>query len=176
MASSNLALLQRTVNRYASKAGFAPIAADGGMGPATENAVRRALGHAADPGFFSEDSLSDGVKGIAQGFLDMISRSSSPQTVIMQKNVDINTVLTRAANDLGLPAVVAAPSGGGVPVNPSTLNAVAPSAASAKAAAAGAGKGIFDAITSMPMPMKLALAGITLGIGYFAFFDKKRKR
>lgn len=172
MASSNLAALQRTANRYASKAGFAPIAADGGMGVNTENAVRKALAWAGEPGFFTQMFADDSMVGAARGLTDEINSSSSPQTVIMQRNVDINTVLSTLAQQYGLPAA-AAPTGSAMPLNPVTMNAGSSPTLPGAAGAAGSILGVFG---SMPTPMKVALAGIAVGIGYFAFSTPKRRK
>lgn len=112
MASSNLMALQATTNRLASTASFAPICADGGMGNATESAVTKALEFVGNNGalpfvgsMLGTASVSEGTKGVALGFSDMLKQAGTglpAQTVIMQRNQDINLVLGAAADELGL--------------------------------------------------------------------------
>jgi hypothetical protein len=94
MASANLAKLQATVNRYASAAGFAPIAVDGGMGSNTIAATQRAL-------VFAANEVESGAAPRLPDF-EHAMRQSDSASFIMTNVVDLNTELTKGADNLGL--------------------------------------------------------------------------
>jgi hypothetical protein len=179
MASTNLAALQATTNRFADKVGFAPIPADGGMGQLTINAVMKTLAWVGDGGGVFDFGLSDGTRGVAAGFAQMLSAAGAGvATILMQKNVDINTTLMAAASELGLaatPKPVVSSGGGGGGVVPRAPTGVVPSSGLPGLPGGGGAGSIVGAFTSMPLPVKLAMGGIVIGIGYFLFFDTKRR-
>lgn len=160
--SANAAVrsLQAVVNRFSEVGGFSPVAVDGGMGGSTENATQNALVIASGQGFGEE---------LLTGFNAAFSTGAG-QSFIMQHVFDITTTLVAVANSMGLPAEI----------KPSPITTLVSSVTNAitggpKLPGAAAGS-VVDIVKNMPTPMKLALAGITAGIGYFAFFDKPKRR
>ena len=185
MGSTNLAALQATTNRFAAFAGFSPIAADGGMGPQTINAVSKALSFVGNFGIANAlvgavtgiGGPSEGTKGVALGFADML-KSGDPATTIMQRNVDMNLVLTTAAAEMGIKAasaptapIVGGGGGGGIFVNPNTGNAQLPTPPATQGFIAGLALKLGMSTTQVVLFM--AMAG---GIGVIAYKRATGKR
>ena len=103
MASENLAKLQATVNRFASKADFSQLTIDGGMGPKTANAIITTLAWVAANIQAETDTAGALVVKLAAG------DGTPDQTAIMQNVVGINTYLWGVAdvNQLAPAATVA---------------------------------------------------------------------
>lgn len=177
MASANLIALQKTLNRFSGKAGFTPIVPDGGMGILTASATNKAIGFVASGGGVFDFGLSDSSKSAASSIQDgiagaVLQSESALETFIMQQNVLINTVLTQAASELGLPAAVvpAAPNtlvgGGGGPLTSLDLGAKA-----GAAPGAGGQGSVIDTIgaklglSSTQTLLFLAMLG---GVGFLA--------
>lgn len=96
MASVNLANLQATINRYADKADFSPIAIDGGMGPKTIEALRASLRSVGNDAFFQR----------ARDWTDALDGASADDvraSAIMQGLADLNQLLAANADAAELP-------------------------------------------------------------------------
>ena len=166
MASANLAKLQATVNRFAKLGGFSQIAIDGGMGSQTENAVTKALQAAVSAsGGIGDDQLAAVVSA---------SAGSARQTVIMQRNVDIETTLAAIANSLGLPPAAT------VTVKDSSLVAAATAVPNKSAfnVASPMGASLFDSVSlwwrQRPTWQQIGLGVAGAGIVVMGFSKAKK--
>jgi hypothetical protein len=141
-------VFQRQLNRVAQVKGFPKIAADGDIGTLTLALFRK-------------------VQGVSGG--TVMGDGSSCAGI----GPDLGTItrqIEALGDKLGAPTTVGAPSPARTP---SFLNA---QGVEVKVPGAGGAGSLVDVVKNMPLSMKLAFAGITVGIGYFAFFDKKRRR
>jgi len=140
-------LLQKQINRVSQAKGFTKIAVDGDLGPGTLAAFRKV-----------QQSAPSSIPGNA----------ATCMSLAVPDLHDIAMAVKAHADALGVSATVAQPKPAVPPTffNPKTQALQTPSSAA----------GLVDAFKTMPMPMKIAFGGIFAGIGYFAFFDKKRRR
>jgi hypothetical protein len=148
--------LQNQLNRVAAVSGNKPIAVDGDIGPGTVTlyaAVKPHLATYAAVEASGADATKIGAAGTA--------------TEIAQYADVIAEVASKYANSKGAPTTVPGPA----PVKPPTLVS-----ATGIETAAPAGADLLAAWKGVSTPMKLAGAAVLAGIGYFMFFDKKRRR
>lgn len=140
-------IFQNNLNRVAQMKGFSKIAPDGDIGPATLALFR------------SVQAASGGS----------VAGNGSSCVGIGPDLNDINRQVAALADSLGAPAKVSGPA----PIAPPSF--VTPTGQTVAVPNAGAGS-IFDVVKNMSTPMKLTLAGLGVGIGYFAFFATNRAR
>lgn len=169
---ANAQVLQNAANRFASVAGFAPLAVDGAVGARTLDAVQRALSYISissdDDGGIAQNAIPDTISAQASAFSSNAARSTS---VLAANAAQVGAFLNYVADMLHLVPVY------GPSVVPQTNAAVAAATGLSPPALRPAGSSIFDAFKRLATWQKVGLAAVgVLGVIAVAAKVKERKQ
>ncbi len=165
---ANAQVLQNAVNRFATVAGFAPLAVDGDVGPRTLSATQKALSYVS---IEQEGSaITDAISSQAAAFAQHTTTSTS---VLSANSMQVGAFLNYVADLVHLPAIY------GPQIVPQTNGNVASNAGLAPLAPVGGGRGwsasLVDVFKRMPTWQKVGLGFLSV-IGAVAVVRKVKQR
>lgn len=168
---ANAQVLQNAANRFASVAGFAPLAVDGAVGARTLDAVQRALSFISisdEDGGIAQNAIPDAISNQASAFSANAARSAS---VLAANAAQVGAFLNYVADMLHL-APVYGPS-----VVPQTNAAVAAATGLSPLAPRAMGTSILDSFKRLATWQKVGLAAVgVFGVIAVAAKVKERKQ
>lgn len=164
---ANAQVLQNAANRFASVAGFAPLAVDGEVGPRTLAATQKALSYIS---IEQEGSpITDAISNQAAAFA---AHAASSAGVLSANSMQVGAFLNYVADLVHLPAIY------GPQIVPQTNGNVAASAGLAPLSPMGRSNwmaSISDAFKHLATWQKVALGFIGV-VGVFAVAGKVKDR
>lgn len=167
---ANAQVLQNAANRFASVAGFPPLAVDGVVGARTLEAVQRALSYisiSSDDGGIANNAIPDAISNQAAAFAANAARSAS---VLAANAAQVGAFLNYVADMLHLAPIY------GPPIVPQTNAAVAAATGlTPLAPRAGAAASILDAFKRLATWQKVSIAAAGV-FGVIAVAHKVRER
>lgn len=167
----NAALLQSQINRFASVAGFAVLSVDGNVGPLTLSALNKALFYVG----YKASKVNAVTQSQALALQDASSQAIATKANVMAIAPTLSSILSTAANELGLPSVAGpapSPPPGVYPIQPAYPDyggKVEP------APGAGMATSIRARFANVPTWALYGGGAAAILIGYLLLTDKKAK-
>jgi lysozyme family protein len=164
----NAALLQSQINRFASVAGFAVLSVDGDVGQRTLSALNKALFYVG----YKTSKVNTVTQNQALAFQDASTQAIATKANVMSIAPTLSSILSTAANEIGLANVAApapSPPPGVAPVQPEYGYQLRPPPG------AGTATSIRERFANVPTWALYGGGAAAILIGYLLLTDKKAK-